>query len=39
MRDCFGAVRGVRGNGGRRLEEEWPPRVITIVAGFEIEKS
>jgi len=39
MQDRFGAVRGARGDDGRRLEEEWLLRVITIVAGFDREKS
>ena len=38
-RGLLGADRGVRGDDGRRLEEEWLPRVFTIVAGVEREKS
>ena len=39
MRAHFGARSKAREDDGRRLEEEWLPRVFAIVAGLEREKS
>ena len=39
MRARFSARSEARGDDGRCLEEEWPPRVFAIVAELEIEKS
>jgi len=38
-RNYFRAGRRAWDDDGRRLEEEWLPRVITIAAGFKREKS
>jgi len=38
MRNLFGAGRRALDDDGRRLEEEWLSRVITIAARFEREK-